>query len=87
MEKNEGNGVVNVICLYLVKDMIRCVRLTGFIAIPTLFIKTKKRLNITSWQIKLYKTYLNNLHVKKVRGNHWAFGVAPESFNEAIKIF
>ncbi|MGP0128882.1 MAG: alpha/beta fold hydrolase [cyanobacterium endosymbiont of Rhopalodia musculus] len=69
------------------EDVIKCAGLTESIEIPTLFIKLKKGLNRTSWQIKHYQTYLNNLNVKEVPGNHWAFLVEPEPFNQAIKAF
>lgn len=69
------------------KNVIQHAELTESIEIPTLFIKQKKGFNRTSWQMKPYKTYLNNLHIKEVPGNNCFFLVGPEPFNKVIKIF
>jgi pimeloyl-ACP methyl ester carboxylesterase len=61
--------------------------LTKPIDIPTLFIKPEKGLNRTQWQLKPYKTYVKNLEICEVKGNHWAFLVEPESFNLAVANF
>lgn len=61
--------------------------LTEPIEIPTLLIKPSQGLNRTEWQLKPYKTYLNNLQIKEVPGNHWAFLVEPESFNQTVAEF
>ena len=89
-EKNEGEWGSKFVVQArneIFEDMIEYVGLTKPIEVPTLFVKPKKGLNRTSWQIKPYKTYLNNLNVKEVPGNHWAFLVEPEPFNQAIKTF
>jgi pimeloyl-ACP methyl ester carboxylesterase len=61
--------------------------LTQVINIPTLLIKPQKGLNRTEWQLKPYKTYLKNLQIREVPGNHWAFLVEPETFNHAVEEF
>lgn len=89
-EKNEGKwGSKFVIQARneTFEDVMRCAGLTELIEIPTLFIKPQKGLNKTSWQIKPYKTYISNLRIKEVPGNHWAFLTKPEPFNQAIKTF
>ena len=61
--------------------------LTEDINIPTLFIKPEKGLNRTAWQLKPYKTYLKQLEIAEVPGNHWAFLVEPTPFNETVETF
>jgi pimeloyl-ACP methyl ester carboxylesterase len=61
--------------------------LTTTITVPTLFVQPKQGLNQAEWQLKPYKIYCSNLQICKVDGNHWAFLVAPESFDEAILQF
>lgn len=67
------------------EDVMLNAGLTQPLEIPTLFIKPEKGLNQTEFQIKPYKTYLKNLEIREVPGNHWAFLVAPQSFNQTIK--
>ncbi len=55
--------------------------------IPTLFIQSEKGVNRKDWQLKPYKTYLKNLRIGKVPGNHWPFLVQPEAFNQTVKTF
>ncbi len=69
------------------EEVMRVAGLTAPIEIPTLFVKPKKGLNRTKWQLKPYKTYLKNLHICEVPGNHWAFLVQPEAFNCAVEEF
>ncbi|ACK71173.1 alpha/beta hydrolase fold protein [Gloeothece citriformis PCC 7424] len=69
------------------EDVMRVAGLTQSLNIPTLFIKPKAGLNRTQWQLKPYKTYLKNLKIEEVPGNHWAFLVEPEPFNKTIKEF
>ncbi|MEC4812596.1 MAG: alpha/beta hydrolase [Scytonema sp. PMC 1069.18] len=57
------------------------------IHIPTLFIQPEKGLNRKDWQLKPYKTYLKNLRLCIVPGNHWAFLTQPEAFNETVRAF
>ncbi|MBE9222029.1 alpha/beta hydrolase [Cyanobacterium stanieri LEGE 03274] len=68
-------------------DVMLQAGLTETITIPTLFIKPEKGLNKSSWQIKPFQKYLPNLTIKTVPGNHWAFLVEPESFNQVIEEF
>ncbi len=65
-------------------------RVPGFISpldTPTLFIQPEKGLNRQNWQIKPYKTYLKNLHLCQVPGNHWPFLTQPEAFNRTVAAF
>ena len=69
------------------EDVMRVAGLTKPLEIPTLLIKPEKGLNRTEWQLKPYKTYLQNLRICEVPGNHWAFLVEPEAFNQAVAEF
>ncbi len=61
--------------------------LTEYIDVPTLFIQPEKGLNRSELQIKPYKKYLRNFNLQKISGNHWAFLVEPENFNQRIEEF
>ncbi len=61
--------------------------LTEAIEVPTLFVQSEKGVNRMEWQMKPYKQYLNNLKITKVPGNHWAFLVEPEAFNQTVGEF
>jgi pimeloyl-ACP methyl ester carboxylesterase len=54
---------------------------------PTLFVQPKKGVNRQDWQIKPYKTYLQNLRCCQVPGNHWPFLTHPQEFNQIIAAF
>jgi pimeloyl-ACP methyl ester carboxylesterase len=69
------------------EDMMAVAGLTTSISIPTLFIQPEQGLNRTLWQLKPYRTYLQNLQITQVPGNHWCFLVEPISFNHALKVF
>ncbi|EAZ91724.1 alpha/beta fold hydrolase [Crocosphaera chwakensis] len=69
------------------EEVMKYAGLTEDIDIPTLFIKPEKGLNRTAWQLKPYKTYLKQLEIAEVPGNHWAFLVEPTPFNETVKGF
>ena len=65
-------------------------RVPGFtipVEIPTLFIQPEKGVNRQNWQLQPYKTYLKNLTITQVPGNHWPFLTEPESFNQSVKTF
>jgi pimeloyl-ACP methyl ester carboxylesterase len=68
-------------------DVMRVQGLIRPLDIPTLLIKPKQGLNRTQWQLKPYKTYLNQLTIREVPGNHWAFLVEPNTFNHTVKEF
>lgn len=68
-------------------EVMRVAGLCAPIAIPTLFLQPEKGLNRTNWQLKPYKTYLNNLRICQVPGNHWPFLVEPEAFNRVLEEF
>lgn len=57
------------------------------IAIPTLFIQPERGLNRINWQLKPYRTYLQNLQIIQVPGHHWCFLVEPIAFNQAVAAF
>ena len=69
------------------KDVMKVNGLTQKLNIPTLFIKPEAGLNRTNWQLRPYRNYLTNLEIKEVPGNHWAFLVEPEKFNQTIANF
>lgn len=66
---------------------MRVAGLTVSIEIPTLFLQPKKGVNRQDWQLKPYKTYLKNLSICQVPGNHWPFLTQPEAFNQTVKAF
>lgn len=69
------------------EDVMRVAGLTDLIDIPTLFIQPEKGVNRTNWQLKPYKTYLKNLKICQVPGNHWPFLLQPEAFNQTVEAF
>ncbi|MDJ0688072.1 MAG: alpha/beta hydrolase [Xenococcaceae cyanobacterium MO_188.B32] len=69
------------------EDVMKVDGLTRELTIPTLFIKPATGLNRTAWQLKPYRTYLPNLEIREIPGNHWAFLVEPEIFNQTIANF
>ncbi|MEA5502810.1 alpha/beta hydrolase [Halotia wernerae UHCC 0503] len=54
---------------------------------PALFIQPEKGVNRQDWQLKPYKTYLKNLRLCQVPGNHWPFLSNPEAFNRTVAAF
>lgn len=68
-------------------DVMDVSGLTQPIAIPTLLIQPEEGLNRSEWQLKPYKTYLKQLQITQVPGNHWAFLVQPQAFNTAVAQF
>ncbi|MEQ8754662.1 MAG: alpha/beta hydrolase [Coleofasciculus sp. G1-WW12-02] len=69
------------------EDVMLVAGLTSPIHIPTLFVQPEKGVNRQEWQLKPYKTYLKNLQVCQVPGNHWPFLVAPKEFNRTVEAF
>ncbi|MEQ9481845.1 alpha/beta fold hydrolase [Coleofasciculus sp. F4-SAH-05] len=69
------------------EDVMLVAGLTVPIHIPTLFVQPEKGVNRQDWQLKPYKTYLKNLQVCQVPGNHWPFLVAPAEFNRTVEAF
>ncbi|NES22986.1 MAG: alpha/beta hydrolase [Symploca sp. SIO3E6] len=61
--------------------------LTDFIDIATLLVLPETGVNRLDWQLKPYKTYLKNLDIGQVPGNHWPFLVQPEAFNQTVAAF
>lgn len=69
------------------EDTMQVAGLTESIDIPTLFVQPETGLNRTVWQLKPYRTYLKNLKIRQVPGNHWAFLVEPKAFNQTVAAF
>jgi pimeloyl-ACP methyl ester carboxylesterase len=69
------------------EDILQLAGLTETISIPTLLLLPDKGLNRLEWQIKPYKTYLPNLKIQTIPGNHWPHLVEPESFNASVVDF
>lgn len=69
------------------EDVMRVPGLTVPIEIPTLFIQPEKGVNRAEWQLKPYKTYLKNLNICSVPGNHWPFLGQPDAFNQTVQAF
>lgn len=69
------------------EDVMRVAGLTQPIEVPTLFLQPQEGLNRTAWQLQLYRTYLKNLQIQQVPGNHWCFLVEPAAFNSAVAVF
>lgn len=68
-------------------EVMRVAGLSEPIDLPTLLIVPERGLNRTAWQIQPFKTYLPNLHICRISGNHWTFLVDPEPFNEIVAQF
>lgn len=68
-------------------EVMRVPGLTTPIQTPTLFVQPEKGLNRKEWQLKPYKTYLKNLQLRQVPGNHWPFLTQPEVFNQIVGDF
>lgn len=69
------------------EDVMRVAGLTDSIDIPTLFIQPETGVNRKNWQLKPYKTYLKNLKICQVPGNHWPFLVQRKAFNQTVQAF
>lgn len=68
-------------------EVMRVPGLTVPIYTPTLFVQPEKGVNRKDWQLKPYKTYLKNLQICQVPGNHWPFLTQPEAFNQIVGNF
>jgi pimeloyl-ACP methyl ester carboxylesterase len=69
------------------EDVMQGSGLTEPLSLPTLFIQPEQGLNRFAWQMRSYHRYLTQLQIQRVPGNHWAFLVAPDAFNQAIRQF
>lgn len=69
------------------EEVMRFDGLSKPIQLPTLFIQPQKGVNRTEWQLKPYKTFLKNLQIRLLPGNHWPFLVEPEVFNRTVAEF
>ena len=61
--------------------------LTESLKMPSLLITPEKGVNRMEWQLKPYKTYLKNLKIQSIPGNHWPFLVQSQSFNQRVEQF
>ncbi|MEG4987140.1 alpha/beta hydrolase [Microcoleus sp. BR0-C5] len=68
-------------------EVMKVAGLTENIDIQTLFVQPEKGVNRMAWQMQPYQTYLKNLTVAKVPGNHWSFLTQPETFNQTVADF
>ena len=68
-------------------DVLQVAGLTVPLDMPTLFVQPDQGLNRRQWQLKPYQTYLQQLQICQVPGNHWPFLVQPTEFNQAIANF
>ncbi|BAZ28304.1 alpha/beta hydrolase fold protein [Cylindrospermum sp. NIES-4074] len=65
-------------------------QIPGFVTpldIPALFVQPQKGVNRQNWQMQPYKTYLQNLRISQVTGNHWPFLTHPDEFNQTVAAF
>jgi pimeloyl-ACP methyl ester carboxylesterase len=69
------------------EDVMGAAGLTTAITIPTLFVQPERGLNRTAWQLKPYLTFLKDLQLIQVPGNHWCFLVEPIAFNQSVARF
>jgi pimeloyl-ACP methyl ester carboxylesterase len=70
------NGVFN--------DILQLAGLTAALPTPTHLLLPEQGLNRMAWQINPYKTYLPQLTMQTIPGNHWPHLVTPESCTPAI---
>jgi pimeloyl-ACP methyl ester carboxylesterase len=70
------NGVFN--------DILQRAGLTTVLTVPTHLLLPDQGLNRLAWQIKPYRTYLTNLQIQTIPGNHWPHLVAPTDFNRIV---
>ncbi|TVP67486.1 MAG: alpha/beta hydrolase [Leptolyngbya sp. LCM1.Bin17] len=70
------NGVFN--------DILNRAGLTTELDVPTLLLLPEQGLNRLAWQIKPYRTYLPNLQIQTIPGNHWPHLVQPAALNQAV---
>ena len=68
-------------------EFVQVAGLTRSLDPPTLLLIPEKGLNRTDWQLKPFELYATNLQRQNIPGNHWAFLVEPEAFNQAVAKF
>lgn len=66
------------------EDTLYRAGLTTPLAVPTLLMLPAAGLNRWAWQLNPYRTYLPNLEIKTIPGNHWPHLVEPEAFNAIV---
>ena len=69
------------------EDVMLVAGLTESLEVKTLLLLPEQGLNRSEFQFKPFRTYLINLTMQKIPGNHWAFLVEPDAFNHAVKEF
>lgn len=65
-------------------EVMNIASFTHPVKIPTLLIKFSEGLNRSQWQFQPYYQYLTQLEVQEVTGNHWAFLINPQEFNQVV---
>jgi pimeloyl-ACP methyl ester carboxylesterase len=68
-------------------DILQLAGLTEPLETPTLLLLPEQGLNRLAWQINPYKTYLPNLKIQRIPGNHWPHLVATDAFNQVVDDF
>jgi pimeloyl-ACP methyl ester carboxylesterase len=68
-------------------EFVQVAGLTRSLETPTLLLIPEKGLNRTDWQLKPFDQYATNLKRQSIPGNHWAFLVEPEAFNQVVAKF
>ncbi|WP_456057581.1 alpha/beta fold hydrolase [Aerosakkonema funiforme] len=69
------------------EDVMLVAGLTETLEVATLLLLPEQGLNRSEFQIKPFRTYLKNVSMQKIPGNHWAFLVEPDAFNQAVAKF
>ncbi|MEB3232698.1 MAG: alpha/beta hydrolase [Leptolyngbyaceae bacterium] len=69
------------------EDFTQVAGLTAPISVPTLFIRPQQGLNRSGLQIRPYQQLIQQLEIKVVPGNHWAFLVTPDLINPMVLEF
>jgi pimeloyl-ACP methyl ester carboxylesterase len=66
------------------QDMLETSGLRQRLPLPTLILLPEQGLNRFAWQLRPYRTYLPELRIQRIPGNHWPHVVAPDCFNQAV---
>lgn len=65
-------------------DTIQQAGLTEPVDNPTVLLLPEQGLNRQPWQLKPYQTFLSQLTIQTIPGNHWPHLVKPDAFNQAV---
>ncbi len=89
-QKNDGNwGSKFTVAArnQIFEAVMETAGLTEIIEIPSLLIVPERGVNRMAWQLNPYQTYLKNLTIQHIPGNHWPFLVQPQRFNAIVQQF